>query len=367
MVLAEIEKQTGHPVAELFDLIAGTDCGGMLAAMLTRPATNGTAAEHRRQRESGDHMVRAPKYSAQDLVDAFKQDSKQLYPSLLSESELVFKGVELMQQLARHTPVGAMSSNCPKYPGGGMEKFFSRRLEDCHLRECLTDVLVPCYEMNRRAPFFFSTQLARAYSHRDFPLATVARAAMACPSYFPPVRVKTKEPGGPHSLVDGCLYANNPAMCAYVEAKEMCGDADILMVSLGTGMPGFARSFDYGQSRLWNAGDWLRPVMHMASNGLCDTVDHQLRKLMMPADREAVPAERRNYYRFQMQLTPDAECPDNVSYSNMRRLELSGQALVSSHQAMIKQLCERLLAEKGPGMPKMVWQTALPEELASVP
>ena len=37
MVLARIEDLTGKPISELFDLIAGTSTGGILALGLTRP------------------------------------------------------------------------------------------------------------------------------------------------------------------------------------------------------------------------------------------------------------------------------------------------------------------------------------------
>ena len=36
-------------------------------------------------------------------------------------------------------------------------------------------------------------------------------------------------------MVDGGVFANNPAMCAYVEAIKLYGLQDILVVSLGTG------------------------------------------------------------------------------------------------------------------------------------
>jgi patatin-like phospholipase/acyl hydrolase len=49
LVLAEIEDRTGRPVAELFDFVAGTSTGGLLACALTRPGDDGrplfTAAE----------------------------------------------------------------------------------------------------------------------------------------------------------------------------------------------------------------------------------------------------------------------------------------------------------------------------------
>ncbi|MGH9262301.1 MAG: patatin-like phospholipase family protein, partial [Acidimicrobiales bacterium] len=40
-VLAALEDRTGRPVARLFDLIAGTSTGGLLACGLTKPGTAG--------------------------------------------------------------------------------------------------------------------------------------------------------------------------------------------------------------------------------------------------------------------------------------------------------------------------------------
>ena len=37
MILADIERRTGHRIAEMFDMIAGTSTGGILALGLTVP------------------------------------------------------------------------------------------------------------------------------------------------------------------------------------------------------------------------------------------------------------------------------------------------------------------------------------------
>jgi len=55
IVLAEIERRTGSKIAGLFDLIAGTSTGGILALGLTRPGNDGT-----------------PRYSASDLVTLYE-------------------------------------------------------------------------------------------------------------------------------------------------------------------------------------------------------------------------------------------------------------------------------------------------------
>src|SRR5512140_3512850 len=41
MVLANLERRTGRPTADLFDLIAGTSTGGIIALALTVPGPDG--------------------------------------------------------------------------------------------------------------------------------------------------------------------------------------------------------------------------------------------------------------------------------------------------------------------------------------
>ena len=62
VVLAEIEKRTGKPASELFDLIAGTSTGGILALGLTCPAADGR-----------------PRYSAERLIDLYQKEGNRIF------------------------------------------------------------------------------------------------------------------------------------------------------------------------------------------------------------------------------------------------------------------------------------------------
>src|SRR4028119_164870 len=56
-ILAEIEKRTGKRIATLFDLVAGTSTGGILAAGVTIPKPN----------------TKEPKYTAEDLIQIYRK------------------------------------------------------------------------------------------------------------------------------------------------------------------------------------------------------------------------------------------------------------------------------------------------------
>ena len=60
--LIEFEKRTGKPICELFDLIAGTSTGGILAAALTLPNSLGK-----------------PEYSAEQVHSAYLEYSGTIF------------------------------------------------------------------------------------------------------------------------------------------------------------------------------------------------------------------------------------------------------------------------------------------------
>ena len=65
-VLADIERRTGRRIAELFDVIAGTSTGGIIACGLAKPDPGGTDDEHRAfaiesppcRHQCGEHQCR---------------------------------------------------------------------------------------------------------------------------------------------------------------------------------------------------------------------------------------------------------------------------------------------------------------------
>ena len=81
----------------------------------------------------------------------------------------------------------------------------------------LTDVFITAYDITDRFAFFFRSSRARTDDAYDFSLAEAARATSAAPTYFEPVEVTDAAGARTYPLIDGGVYAVNPAMCAYAE------------------------------------------------------------------------------------------------------------------------------------------------------
>src|SRR5262249_37805819 len=153
--------------------------------------------------------------------------------------------------------------------------------------DAATDVLVTSYEIERRFPFFFKSSNARLRPDYDFLARHVARATSAAPTYFEPSRLACGQGTDHYTLIDGGVFANNPAACALAEARATFPNASrYLVVSLGTGS--LMRTLPMYLARYWGALRWAKPLLDIVFDGVSSTVDFQLRQLIPES-----------YYRFQ--------------------------------------------------------------------
>jgi hypothetical protein len=103
-------------------------------------------------------------------------------------------------------------------------------------------------------------------------------------------------------MIDGGVFANNPAMCALAAARRLYPEARrFLVVSLGTG--GLQRPIPYSKAKDWGLVGWLRPLLSVIFDASSDTVCYQL--------DEEVGEE--NNFRFDIALGERAGDPEAVN------------------------------------------------------
>ena len=303
IILAEIEKRTKKPVSELFELIAGTSTGGILALGLTKPDDRGR-----------------PHYTAEELISLYEKEGATIF------SRSPWHHIYSLWNLAEE-----------KYPADGIEGALDGYFGQAHLRDALTETIITSYDIERRLPFFFRSRRAKEDSDYDFPMKKVARATSAAPTYFEPAKIESEDSSDYYALVDGGVFANNPAMCAYAEVRNTRpGADDFLLVSLGTGE--LTRSLPYEEVKGWGLALWAQPILSVVFDGVSDTVDYQLRQLLPPA-RNGV--ER--YYRFQTRLNEGNDDLDDASRTNLRVLWLLAEAIISDNDRVLDALCDQLV------------------------
>ncbi len=298
MLLASLERKTGQPVSQLFDIVAGTSTGGILALGLTRPD------------ESGQ-----PAYSAEDMVALYEHEGERIFSSNLWH---------------KIRSLGSLGTQ--KYPSAGVDDVLQRYFGQTRLSHALTSLLVPSYEIERRVPFFFKSNAAQAQPTHDFPMWQVARATSAAPTYFEPARIESARPGDYWALIDGGVFANNPAACALVEARSQFPEAtDFTVCSLGTGV--LTRRIAYDDARHWGVARWAKPVLDIVLDSVSETVNYQLNQLL-PAG---------SYYRFQTSLQRGSQQMDETGADHLPILRLLGEKMVRDNGNTLDALAAKLV------------------------
>jgi len=330
LVLAALEDRCGKPIAAMFDLIAGTSTGGILALGLTIPDDDG-----------------GPKWSARKLVELYEKEGSTIFPRTFRQK---VKGL-------------VWSVFEEKYSAKGINKTLRRYFGDTLFKDALTELLITSYDIERRTPHFFKRWREAENTVDEFTMVDVARATSAAPTYFEPYMLKTNDSTKKYyALVDGGVFANNPAVCAYAEAmRRFDPDDQILIVSLGTGES--TRSIMYDDACKWGLAGWARPMLGVMFDGVSDAGDYQLRWILN-TQRERVRLQREEaaalaatdktapdiphtsaadtpqwYYRFQCRLDSAMEDMDNAESENMRKLRLEAENLISACDRELTKVC----------------------------
>jgi predicted acylesterase/phospholipase RssA len=293
LVLCEIEQRTGRRVAELFDYVAGTSTGGILACALTRPGPDGR-----------------PLYAASEVVGLYESEGPRIF------SRGLLKRIFSVEGLVDE-----------RYEDDELNRALATYLGDARLRDALVPIMVTAYDIKDRFAFFFRSSRAVDDPTYDFSLLEVARATSAAPTYFEPYEVTDSVGARTYPLVDGGVFATNPAACAYA---DLGGSIDVL-ASLGTGA--YTRPYDFHHARWWGQLQWARPVLDIVFDGQAETVEFQLSRLLGDG-----------YVRLQCELDAASDDLDDASERNLARLRAAAGELIARESAAIDHLCAQLVA-----------------------
>jgi patatin-like phospholipase/acyl hydrolase len=304
LVLGEIERRTGKRIHQLFDLVAGTSTGGILALGLLKPNSAGRA-----------------QYKAEDMVQLYETEGRRIFSrsvlhQILSLGNLLDK----------------------KYPNGAIEAVLEEYFGDAWLSEALTNVLLTSYEIELREAFFFRSYRAEKDESYNFLMRDAARATAAAPTYFEPGAIEKTEKR--YALIDGGMFANNPAMCAFVDAiREFNRGLDeVFMLSLGTGEQ--TRALNYQEVKNWGIVSWAQPILSVVFHGVSDTVHYQTRQILNEVGKP------NRYHRLQIPLAGVTHSLDDTSEANIAALKRLGETIIKDRDSEIDAICRELLPQK---------------------
>lgn len=229
--LARLEELSGRPTHEHFDLIAGTSTGGIIGIGL------------------------ALGIPAAKILEFYQIRGPEIFPSRFGGNTRMAWGSK-----HRNEPLLAALRDV---------------LGDKTIGDAFTRLCIPAVTATTGSPRVFKTS-----HHEDLkidyrlPAWKVAMATSAAPFYLPGVALD----GSMDVLVDGGLWANNPAFVGVFEAFTYLGRNldEISVLSIGTGTPPAIRREDAMHPK---ASTWVPEIFGTTIGGQSIAVDFQLKIL----------------------------------------------------------------------------------------
>ena len=196
--LAKLEEDLDYPIGHYFDLIAGTSTGGIIAI--------GLALGH----------------SASEILRLYETKG----PIIFDQAESGIKGFLKRQfRKAKHFVWG------PKYDSKALRECLSTVFGDRKLGDATTRLLIPAWHPETQNVYIFKTahHVRLQTDYKEFAV-DAAMATAAAPTYFAQHLTANDV-----SLMDGGIWANNPAGIAVVEAIGTLGwpATELKVLSLG--------------------------------------------------------------------------------------------------------------------------------------
>ncbi|XP_023532342.1 patatin-like protein 2 [Cucurbita pepo subsp. pepo] len=303
-------------IADYFDVIAGTSTGGLVTSMLTAPDKNNR-----------------PLYAAKDLIHFYLEKAPHIFPQrnhLLSSIMNVFGQV-----------MG------PKYDGKYLRELINELLGELTLKQTLTHVVIPAFDIKRLQPVIFTTLDAKRDELNNPRLADVCISTSAAPTFLPGHEFQTKNSNGNNvrkfDMVDGGVAANNPTLAAithvtkevatlgrkseYLSIKPM-ETKKMLVLSLGTGVPKNDGKYSAAKCSKWGVLGWIyqggsAPLVDIFSDASGDMVDYHISSIFQCSHCN------QHYLRIQDDtLSGDVSSMDMATEGNLQKLLQVGENLL---------------------------------------
>jgi len=311
-MLEEIEKKTGKPTSELFDMIVVTSAGALVGASLTVPSKEDPTK---------------PRYTASEVLQTFKREAPHIFPNIK------FRNI-------KHFVPGADGY----YDVENFEKILKTLYGDTKMGESLTDLIVTATDMKSYRPAWIQNikNLSDKDGWRNMDLWEAVRASCTAPSLFQAKYTYTApNPNTPdvrerYTFLDGNIFSASAPRYAYTKAKQAAPpDAEVVVVHIGTAFQKLSASPEEFNkvSPMTLLKETVGLMIHMNGTAVLDDLKSEIGDKLFSFDQ---PIDK-----YAPGITPSIRL-DDASDKNLNALLDYSERLVEDYGDDLDRLCEIL-------------------------
>uniref|UniRef100_A0A0A0LJW3 Patatin n=2 Tax=Cucumis sativus TaxID=3659 RepID=A0A0A0LJW3_CUCSA len=254
----------------------------------------------------------------------------------------------------------------PKYDGKYLKELLNKKLGDLTLKDTLTQVIIPTFNIKYLFPVIFTTVQAKMDELNNPKLADLCLSTSAAPTYLPGHEFEINNSIGTirkFDMIDGGVAANNPTLTAIMherkemiirrqlESEKICKEEDecnnnitskkMLILSLGTGTPKKNGKYSAADSSKWGVLGWVynngtTPIIDIFSDASADMVDYHIGTIFQYEhdfhkndNNKRDHSRKKDYLRIQEDtLSGDLSSVDIATKENLENLEKVGKNLL---------------------------------------
>ena len=251
-----LREKSDRPLYSLFDLVAGTSTGALIALGLTADTDNTSF-----RKDDGKEYCIARTYTRGRVFKKTytetlgyierKADPKSFLEIYEKNGNRIFLKKESRGLRKIMDSISRIFSD--KYEAGPYEDFLYELYGDTPLSSAAVPTMAVAFNLSNGREFLF-----RSWEDEEWLVREAARASSAAPTYFSPARFVNRKTDEELTLADGGIIANNPILEAYIEARKLYPDAEeFRFLSLSTASSVFHINPDEISSTL----DWMGPLI----------------------------------------------------------------------------------------------------------
>ena len=251
-----IKEKTDRPLYSLFDLVAGTSTGALIALGLTADTastsfTKDDGKEYCIARTYTRGRVFKKTYTETLGYIERKADPESFLELYEKNGNRIFQKKESRGLRKIMDSISRIFSD--KYEAGPYEDFLYELYGDTPLSSAAVPTMAVSFNLDNGHEYIF-----RSWEDEEWLVREAARASSAAPTYFSPARFINRKTDEELTLVDGGIIANNPILAAYIEARKLYPEAEeFRFLSLSTASSVYHMNPDEISSTL----DWMSPLL----------------------------------------------------------------------------------------------------------